>query len=103
VGGNPLTPRGHIRLDANDIQEIILLSDELRLDELLALQCLVTGHDEVFSITPVAKGPIVGTGSFTWVAQSCGIIPSREGVGEGVQQGHAGMTCILVVRKCETS
>eukprot|EP00884_Botryococcus_braunii_P018275 jgi/Botrbrau1/5130/Bobra.0172s0002.1 len=46
VGGNPATASGHVSLGAKDIQDVLLLSDELRVDEILALQCLLAAHVE---------------------------------------------------------
>jgi hypothetical protein len=44
---NPQTPLGRLRLDAGDAAQVCLLSDELRLDEVAALVCLVSAQDEV--------------------------------------------------------
>jgi hypothetical protein len=44
---NPQTPLGRLRLDAGDAAQVCLLSDELRMDEIAALVCLVTAQDEV--------------------------------------------------------
>jgi Nuclear pore complex scaffold, nucleoporins 186/192/205 len=45
--GCPVTVSGNVPLNATDIQDILLLSDELRMDELLALQYLLAAHTEV--------------------------------------------------------
>ncbi len=43
---HPVTPEGRVRLDPADAHEVLLLSDELQLDELLALRCLEAAHAE---------------------------------------------------------
>jgi hypothetical protein len=47
---NPSTPQGRIRLDASDVREVLLLSEELKLDELQSLLCLLTAHDEASAV-----------------------------------------------------
>lgn len=44
---NLQTPLGRLRLDAGDAAQVYLLSDELRMDEIAALMCLVMAQDEV--------------------------------------------------------
>ena len=45
---SPQTPLGRLRLDSGDAAQVCLLSDELRLDEIAALVCLVSAQDEVW-------------------------------------------------------
>ena len=43
----PATADGPMRLDPGDAHEALLLADALQLDEIAALGCLQTAHDEV--------------------------------------------------------
>lgn len=48
--GNPLTPAGHVPLDPEpDVREVLLLADELKLDEVLAVLCVQGALQEVRS------------------------------------------------------
>ena len=47
-GGKPVTPAGPVALDPEpDIREVLLLADELRLDEVLAVLCVQGALQEV--------------------------------------------------------
>lgn len=54
--GNPLTPAGRIPLDPEpDVREVLLLADELKLDEVLAVLCVQGALQEVRSQLACSK------------------------------------------------
>ena len=51
----PMTPAGPVVLDPEpDVREVLLLSEEFRLDELLAVLCVQIGQAEVRMAPPAA-------------------------------------------------
>jgi hypothetical protein len=55
----PLTRDGRRQLDAvPDVREALLAADELRLDELLALECLIAGKDAVGEVSAAAAAAV---------------------------------------------
>lgn len=44
---HPSVPEGRLRLDPEDAQEALLLSDELQINEIAALAWLQAAHNEV--------------------------------------------------------
>lgn len=52
--GRPNTPAGPVVLDPEpDVREVLLLADELKLDELLAVLCVQAALEEVGGIEAV--------------------------------------------------
>ncbi|CAK0757624.1 hypothetical protein CVIRNUC_002556 [Coccomyxa viridis] len=57
----PSTPLGILELDASDVTETLLMSDELKLDEIHCLLCLLTSHEERADVTAEAGAGIYFT------------------------------------------
>ncbi|KAL4441042.1 hypothetical protein ABPG77_010473 [Micractinium sp. CCAP 211/92] len=57
--GNPLTPAGHVPLDPEpDVREVLLLADELKLDEVLAVLCVQGALQETGEVSAAAGAGI---------------------------------------------
>ncbi|KAK9829639.1 hypothetical protein WJX72_007011 [[Myrmecia] bisecta] len=55
---HPALASGQVQLDDGDVREVLLLSDELKLDELVCLQCIITAQDERGQVSAEAAAGI---------------------------------------------
>ncbi|KAL4853554.1 Nuclear pore complex protein NUP205 [Chlorella vulgaris] len=99
--GKPLTPGGLVVLDPEpDIREILLLADELRLDEVLAVMCVQTAEQETGEVSAAAGAGIYfeerrGLLTSLWLVLQAQVM-SADSLPRGLYQAICNFNCELL-------